>query len=124
MPGGPSPHDQPTNATMSPYSQAERDGRHSGPRPWGRLAGPTAVWLVVAALAAAAGVAVAVNAIAGLAVAAVVLAFGVFVADPFLIAVIVLPGSILIQRVGGSSTNLSVADLLVLIGALVCLFQI
>ena len=109
---------------MSPRSPAERDGRLPGARPWDRLAGPTAAWLVVAALAAAAGVAVAVNAIAGLAAAAVILVLGVFVADPFLIAVIVLPGSILIQRVGGSSTNLSVADLLVLIGAFVCLFHI
>ena len=81
-------------------------------------------WLVVAALAAAAGVAVALNTFAGLAVAVLVLAFGIFVADPILVAVIVLPGGILIQRVGGSSTNLSVADLLVFVGALVCLFHI
>ena len=81
-------------------------------------------WLLVAALAAAAGVAVALNTFAGLAVAVLVLAFGIFVADPILVAVIVLPGDILIQRVGGSSTNLSVADLLVFVGALVCLFHI
>ena len=61
---------------------------------------------------------------AGLAVAFVVLAFGIFVADPILVAVLVLPGSILIQRVGGASTNLSVADLLVFVGALVCLFHV
>ena len=35
-----------------------------------------------------------------------------------------LPGAILIQRVGGPSTNLSVADLLVFVGALVCLFHV
>jgi len=81
-------------------------------------------WLVVAALAAAAGVAVALNTFAGLVVAILVLAFGIFVADPILVAVIVLPGGILIQRVGGSSTNLSVADLLVFVGAFVCLFHI
>ena len=35
-----------------------------------------------------------------------------------------LPGAILIQRVGGASTNLSVADLLVFVGAVVCLFHV
>ncbi len=49
---------------------------------------------------------------------------GIFVADPILLCVIVLPGSLLIQRVGGSSTNLSVADLLVFIGGVVSLFHI
>ena len=40
--------------------------------------------------------------------ARLLLVFGIFVADPILLAVLVLPGSLLIQRVGGSSTNLSV----------------
>ncbi len=45
-------------------------------------------------------------------------------ADPLLLVVIVLPGSLLIQRVGGASTNLSVADLLVFVGGVVCLFHV
>jgi hypothetical protein len=88
------------------------------------LAGRALAWTTVAAAAAVAGVTVGVNVIAGLAVAFLVFAFGVFVADPILVAVVVLPGSILIQRVGGASTNLSVADLLVFVGALICLFHI
>ena len=75
-------------------------------------------------MAAVVGIAVAFNLLAGLAVAVLVLAFGIFVADPILLVVIVLPGAILIQRLGGSSTNLSVADLLVFVGAVVCLFHI
>jgi len=75
-------------------------------------------------VAAVVGIAVAFNLLAGLAVAVLVLAFGIFVADPILLVVIVLPGAILIQRLGGSSTNLSVADLLVFVGAVVCLFHI
>ena len=71
-----------------------------------------------------AGIAVGVNRTAGVAVAFAVFAFGIFVADPILVAVLVLPGAILIQRVGGSSTNLSVADLLVFMGAVVCLFHV
>jgi hypothetical protein len=109
---------------MSPLAAPERARRRLEPNRWNHLAGPAVAWLVVAALAAAAGVAVALNAFAGLAVAILVLAFGIFVADPILVAVIVLPGGILIQRVGGSSTNLSVADLLVFVGAFVCLFHI
>ena len=35
-----------------------------------------------------------------------------------------MPGSLLLQRVGGSSTNLSAADLLVFMGGVVCLFHI
>jgi hypothetical protein len=65
-----------------------------------------------------------VNELAGLIVAGLVLAFGIFVLDPILVAVLVLPGSILIQRVGGASTNLSVADLLVFVAAIVCLFHV
>ena len=96
--GAPRPHDRPTDATMSPLAAPERARRPSGPHRWDRLAGPAVAWLVVAALAAAAGVAVALNTFAGLAVAVLVLAFGIFVADPILVAVIVLPGSILIQQ--------------------------
>ncbi len=78
----------------------------------------------MAAVAAVAGIIVGANRTAGVAVAFVVFAFGIFVADPILVAVLVLPGAILIQRVGGASTNLSVADLLVFLGALVCLFHV
>ncbi len=59
-----------------------------------------------------------------LALGGVLLVFGIFVADPIVLAVLVLPGSLLLQRVGGAGTNLSVADLLVFMGALVCLFQV
>ncbi len=38
--------------------------------------------------------------------------------------VLALPGSLLVQRVGGSGTNLSAADLLVFVGALVALFHV
>ena len=82
------------------------------------------VWAGVVATAVVVGIAVAYNLLAGLAVAVVVLGFGIFVADPILLVVIVLPGAILIQRVGGSSTNLSVADVLVFVGAFICLFHI
>ncbi len=60
----------------------------------------------------------------GLALAALVLLLGVFAADPVLLAVIALPGVFLLQRVGGASTNLSAADLLVFLGALVCLLHV
>jgi polysaccharide biosynthesis protein PslJ len=88
------------------------------------MAGPAATWLTIGALAAVAGVATAVNVLAGLVVATLVLALGIFVLDPILVAVLVLPGSILIQRVGGASTNLSLADLLVFVATFVCLFHV
>lgn len=59
-----------------------------------------------------------------LALGGLLLILGLFVADPIVLAVLVLPGSLLLQRVGGAGTNLSVADLLVFMGALVCLFQV
>lgn len=68
--------------------------------------------------------AAAVNGLAGLAIAVLVLAFGIFVADPILVAVVVLPAGILVQRIGGSGTNLSVADLVAFVGAFVCLFHV
>lgn len=81
-------------------------------------------WLVIVMVAAGIGVATAESHKLGLALAAGVLAFGVFVADPLLLVVIALPGALLVERVGGSSTNLSVADLLVFIGGVVSLFHI
>ncbi len=77
--------------------------------------------LLVAALT---GVVVATNGKIGLAVAAVVLVVGVFVADPVLLAVIALPASILELRVGGATTNLSTADLVVFVAGLASLFRI
>ncbi|MGO8871937.1 MAG: O-antigen ligase family protein [Acidimicrobiales bacterium] len=76
------------------------------------------------AVAAAVGVVVERSRAVGLALAALVLGVGVLIADPLLLVVIALPGSLLIQRIGGSSTNLSAADLLVFVGALVSLFFI
>ena len=81
-------------------------------------------WVVVVAVAAGIGVASVESRKLGLALAALVLVFGLFVADPLFLVVIALPGALLIERVGGSSTNLSMADLLVFIGGVVSLFHI
>jgi hypothetical protein len=89
-----------------------------------RLLAAASVWAAIVAVAAAVGFAVAGHAVIGLALAGAVLAFGVFVADPLLLVVLALPGSLLVQRVGGSSTNLSAADFLVFVGALVALFHV
>lgn len=80
------------------------------------------LWTVVACVATAVGLAMAASPLYGLALAGAVLALGVYMADPIVFAVIVLPGTLLIQRVGGSSTNLSVSDLLCLGGGIVSLF--
>jgi hypothetical protein len=76
------------------------------------------------AVAAVMGVAAAGHRKVGLALAGAVLVFGIFVADPLLLVVLALPGSLLVQRVGGSGTNLSAADLLVFVGGIVALFQV
>ncbi len=94
------------------------------PRGRRRVARVVVSWGAVVALAAAVGATVAGHATIGLAVGGLVLVLGILVADPILLCVIVLPASILVQRVGGSSTNLSVADLLVFLGGLVSLFHI
>lgn len=60
----------------------------------------------------------------GVAAALAVLALGVYAVDPLLLAVIVLPGAFLLQRVGGASTSLSVADVLVLLGTVAALPQV
>lgn len=101
------------------HHTSQRDRRGS----WTEFGRSVLGWIVVASVAAVAGVSVGVNLTAGLVMAFLIFAFGIFVVDPILIAVIVLPGTILVQRVGGSGTNLSVADLLVFVGAVVCLFQ-
>jgi hypothetical protein len=109
---------------MSRISSRGRGRVVTDGRRWERIAGSALAWCAVAAVAAVAGIAVGADRTAGVLVAFVVFAFGIFVADPILVAVLVLPGAILIQRVGGASTNLSVADLLVFVGALVCLFHV
>ena len=81
-------------------------------------------WLAIVLAAALVGVAANGGERLALALGGLLLVFGIFVADPILLAVIVLPGSLLLQRVGGASTNLSVADLLVFLGAVVCLFHV
>ena len=91
--------------------------RHRGVK----LAG---AWTVVVLVAVAVGVAANGSERLALAVGGSLLVFGLYVADPVLLAVLVLPGSLLLQRVGGSSTNLSVADLMVFIGGVVCLFHV
>jgi hypothetical protein len=83
-----------------------------------------AAWLAIVFAAALVGVAANGGERLALALGGLLLVFGIFVADPILLAVIVLPGSLLLQRVGGASTNLSVADLLVFLGAVVCLFHV
>jgi hypothetical protein len=94
------------------------------PRGRRRVASVVVSWVAVVALAAAVGATVAGHEMIGLAVGGLVLVLGILVADPILLCVIVLPASILVQRVGGASTNLSVADLLVFLGGLVSLFHI
>jgi hypothetical protein len=88
------------------------------------VASSLVTWVVVVLVAAGIGVATVESRKLGLALAAVVLVFGIFVADPLFLVVIALPGALLVQRVGGSSTNLSVADLLVFIGGVVSLMHI
>jgi hypothetical protein len=109
---------------MSPSTVSQRVRDRVGQRGWDRPARRLLAWAVVAVVAVLAGVSVGVSATTGLVVAGVVFVFGIFVADPIIIVVLALPGSILIQRVGGASTNLSVADLLVFVGAVICLFHI
>ncbi len=99
-----------------------RRGTTSGGPP--TMARSLLVWAAVVLVAAMIGVAANGSERLALALGGVLLIFGIFVADPILLAVIVLPGSLLLQRVGGASTNLSVADLLVFLGAVVCLFHV
>ncbi len=89
-----------------------------------RRAAAVAAWLTTVVVAGAVGVVVAGKSKIGLVLAGLVLVLGIFIADPLLIVVIALPGTLLIQRVGGSSTNLSTADLLVFIAAVVSLAYI
>ncbi|HZM57361.1 MAG TPA: O-antigen ligase family protein [Acidimicrobiales bacterium] len=99
-------------------------GRRRSAGGWTRIGAHAAGWSAVVVVAAAVGAAAVGNLPLGLALAALVLLLGVFVADPVLLAVIVLPGALLVQRIGGASANLSLADLLVFLGGLVCLFLV
>ena len=108
--------------TTSP-APARVDARRTR-KQWRRRASGTAAWLSTVVVAGAIGIAAAGNRKIGLAMAGLVLVFGIFVADPLLLVMIALPGSLLIQRVGGSSTNLSAADLLVFVAAIVSLFHV
>jgi hypothetical protein len=105
------------NAAPSPHRW--RSGRN-----WRRLTRTSAAWMIVVAVAAPVAVVSVGDRKIGLALAALVLVVGLLVADPLLLVVIALPGALLIQRVGGGTTNLSAADLLVFVGAVVALFHI
>ncbi len=105
-------------ATSAPGGLAKRAARIE------RLIARSSSWAAVVAVAVVVGVGVAVRPTVGLALAGLVLLIGLFIADPVLLAVVVLPGALLIQRVGSTSLNLSVADLLVFLGAIVCLFHV
>jgi O-Antigen ligase len=96
----------------------------SDTRPARRLASASVLWLVLVAVAGLVGGIAAGHAKIGLGLAALVLVAGVVMADPVLLAVLALPGALLIQRVGGASTNLSLADLLVFLAGLVSLFHV
>jgi hypothetical protein len=89
-----------------------------------RLARTVMAWSATVVVAAVVAIAAVGNRKIGLALAGLVLVFGIFIADPLLLVVIALPGALLIQRVGGASTNLSAADLLVFVGAVVSLFHV
>jgi polysaccharide biosynthesis protein PslJ len=80
-------------------------------------------WVATVGLAGVVGMAVAGQRRIGLALAAVVLLLGIFASDPILLVVLALPGSILIERLGGS-TNFSAGDLVVFVGGMVSLFHI
>jgi hypothetical protein len=109
---------------MSRMTKTSAVRRPSG-GPWtdrrNRIVSTLALWLTVVAVATVVGVVAAGNRTIGLALAGLVLVIGVMIADPLLLVVIALPGTLLIQRVGGSSTNLSTADLLVFVAALISL---
>ena len=97
--------------------------RWSGVGHWRRAVTSGVFWVATVGLAGVVGMAVAGQRRIGLALGAVVLAVGIFASDPLLLVVIALPGSILIQRLGGS-TNFSAGDLLVFVGGVVCLFHV
>jgi len=113
-----------------PMSRIPRFGRHRwfrrGPtrRGPGEVAQEVALWSAVVVVALGIGVVTAGDQRLALLLGGVVLVLGIYVADPILLAVLVLPGSLLLQRVGGAGTNLSAADLLVFLAALICLLHV
>ncbi len=109
--------------TTSPTSTRALGDRGARVRQ-GRVALAAAAWVTTVVVAGAIGIVAVGNRKIGLVLAGCVLVFGIFIADPLLLVVIALPGALLIQRVGGSSTNLSAADLAVFVGAVVSLFHI
>jgi hypothetical protein len=92
-------------------------------RPHERLVTATA-WIGTVVVAGAVGLVAVGNKKIGLVLAGLVFVFGIFVADPLLLVVLALPGSLLIQRVGGNAANLSTADLLVAVAGVVALFHV
>jgi hypothetical protein len=88
------------------------------------VAQEVALWSAVVVVALGIGVVTAGDQRLALLLGGVVLVLGIYVADPILLAVLVLPGSLLLQRVGGAGTNLSAADLLVFLAALICLLHV
>jgi hypothetical protein len=81
-------------------------------------------WCGVTLVAAVAGALAVTNRKVGLGLAGAVLVLGIFAADPLLFVVIALPGVLLLQRAGGASTNVSVADILVFVAGVVSLFYV
>ncbi len=98
--------------------------RLSATRAARRLASTSVLWLVLVVVAGLVGALAVGQARMALGLAALVLVVGVLMADPVLVVVVALPGALLIQRVGGASTNLSLADLLVFLAGLVSLFHV
>jgi len=112
----------PNRLRIRPRLLAVRDRAASG---WPRSFGTGVLtWVALVAVAAVTGVAVTTSGKIGLAVAAFVLVVGIFVADPVLLAVIALPAALVLVRVGGSSTNLSTADLVVFVAGVASLFRV
>jgi hypothetical protein len=81
-------------------------------------------WGVVVVIAAVIGAATVESRTLGLLLAAVVLAVGVFVADPLLLVVLALPAGLVVERVGGATTNLSAGDAVAFLGGIVSLFYV
>ncbi len=116
---------QPDDGRKSPARAAWAD-RASSWLSWRarttRIGRATSFWLVVLIVAVGVGAAAAYGRTLGLALAGVVLLVGILMADPLVLVVLALPGALLVFRVGGSGTNLSGADALVFVGAVVSFF--
>ncbi|MDA8340728.1 MAG: O-antigen ligase family protein [Actinomycetota bacterium] len=85
---------------------------------------PAAFWTVAVVALSAAGVTAVLSHKLGVAAGLAILLAGILVADPVLVAVLAFPGAFLLMRVGGSSTNLSLSDLVVFVAALASLTQV